>query len=91
MIALRAQEYSVPGLPKYFPIIYPQDIYTPEGYKGNFIAHHHGDHDGYAELNLKGNKPGWTKAKPVEKFYVNYNPKNSLPTNEATLPNQREK
>ena len=43
------------------------------------------------ELNLKEDKPGWLKAEPVERVYVKYDPKNNLPTNEATLPNQREK
>ena len=28
IIALRAQEYYVPGLPKDFPIVYPQGILT---------------------------------------------------------------
>ena len=58
MIALRAQAYYVPGLPKYFRIIYPQGICASEGYKGTFIAHFHDEHDGYVELNLKGDKPG---------------------------------
>ena len=31
MIALRAQAYHVPGLPKYLRIIYPQGIHTSEG------------------------------------------------------------
>ena len=46
---------------------------------------------GYAELNLKEDKPGWQKAEPVERVYVKYDPKNNPPTHEATLPNQREK
>ena len=33
MIALRAQAYYVPGLPKDLRIIYPQGISTSEGYK----------------------------------------------------------
>ena len=41
MIELQAQAYYVPGLPNNFRIIYPQVIHTPEGYKGNFIAHCH--------------------------------------------------
>ena len=41
MIALRDQTYYVPGLPKDLRIIYPQGIFTPEGYKGTFIAHCH--------------------------------------------------
>ena len=40
---------------------------------------------------MKEDKPGWQKAKPVERVYVKYDPKNNLPTHEATLPNQREK
>ena len=41
MIALRAQAYYVPGLPKDLRIISPQGIRTSEGYKGTFIAHCH--------------------------------------------------
>ena len=62
MIALRAQTYYVPGLPKDLHIIYPQGIRTSEGYKGNSIAHCHDEKDGYAELNLKEDKPDWQKA-----------------------------
>ena len=91
MIALRDQAYYVPGLPKYFRIIYPQVIHALEVYKGIFIAHCHNDQDGYAELNLKEDKPGWQKAEPVERVYVKYYPKNNLPTHKATLPNHREK
>ena len=58
MIALWAQAYYVPGLPKYLRIIYPQGIRTSEGYKGNFIAHCYDEKDGYVELNLKEDKPG---------------------------------
>ena len=91
MITIQAQEYYVPGLPKHLRIIYPQSIHTSEGYKGIFIAHCHDEQDGYAELNLKEDKPGWQKAKHVERVYVKYDPKNNLPTHEASLPNQREK
>ena len=59
MIALRAQAYYVPGLPKDFSIISPQGIRTSEGYKITFIAHCRDEQDGYAELNLKEDKPGW--------------------------------
>ena len=59
MIALWAQAYYVPGLPKYLCIIYPQGIHTQEGYKGTFIVHFNDEQDGYAELNLKEDKPGW--------------------------------
>ena len=62
MIALRAQEYYVPGLPKDLRIISPKCIHTSEGYKGNFIAHCNDEQCGYAELNLKEDKPGWQKA-----------------------------
>ena len=72
-------------------IISPQGIRTSEGYKGTFIAHCHDEQDGYAELNLKEDKPGWQKSEPVERVYVKYDPKNNLPTHDATLPNQREK
>ena len=91
MIALRAQVYYVPGLPKDLRIISPQGIRASEGYKGSFISHCYDEQDGYAELNLKEDKPGWQKAEPVERFYVKYDPKNDLPTHEATLPNQIKK
>ena len=67
MIALQYQAYYVPGLPKDLLIIYPQGIRKSEGYKGTFISHFHDEHDGYAELNLKEDKPCWQKAKPVER------------------------
>ena len=87
MIALHAQAYYVPGLPKYLRIIPPQGILTSEGYKGTFIAHFHDYQDGYAELSLKKYKPGWQKANPIERIYVKYEPKNNLPNHKATLPN----
>ena len=59
MIALQDQAYYVPGLPKDLRIISPQGICTSEGYKGAVIAHFHDEQDGYAELNLKEDKPGW--------------------------------
>ena len=59
MIALQDQAYYVPGLPKDLRIISPQGIRTSEGYKGNFISHCSDDQYGYAELNLKEDKPGW--------------------------------
>ena len=59
MIALRDQAYYVPGLTKDLHIISPKGIRTPEWYKGNFIAHCHDENDGYAELNLEEDKPGW--------------------------------
>ena len=40
---------------------------------------------------MKEDKPGWQKAKPVERVYVKYDPKNNLQTHEANLPNQIEK
>ena len=40
---------------------------------------------------MKEDKPGWQKAKPVERVYVKYDPNNNLPTHKATLPNQIEK
>ena len=79
IIVLQAQAYYVPGLPKDLHIISPQGIYTPEGYKGTFIAHCHDEQDGYAELNLKEDKPGWQKAEHVERVYVKYDPNNNLP------------
>ena len=91
MIALWAQSYYVTGLPNYLRIISPQGIHKSEGQKVTFIAHCHDEQDGYAELNLKEDKPGWHKAKPVERVCVKYDPKNNLPTHEATLPNQIEK
>ena len=68
MIAFWDQVYYDPGLPKYLRIISPQGIHTSEGYKGTFIAHFHDEQDGYAELNLKEDKPGWQKAEPVERI-----------------------
>ena len=59
MIALQDQAYYVPGLPKDLRIISPQGICKSEGDKGNFIAHCHDEQDGYAELNLKEDNPGW--------------------------------
>ena len=53
MIALQDQAYYVPGLPKDLRIISPQGICTLEGYKGNFLAHCHDEHDGFVELNLR--------------------------------------
>ena len=91
MIALQAQAYCIPGLPKDLRIIPPQGICTPEGYKGTFIAHCHDEQDGYAELNLKEDKPGWQKAKPVERVNVKYDPNNNILTHKSILPNQREK
>ena len=91
MIALWDQSYYVPGLPKDLRIISPQGIHTSEGYKGTFIVYFHDEQDGYAELNLKKDNPGWQKAEPVERVYIKYDPDNNLPTHEATLSNQREK
>ena len=79
MIALRAQAYYVPGLPKDLRIISPKCICISEGYKGTFIDHFHYDQGGYRELALKEDKPGWHKAKPVDRVYVKYDPKNNLP------------
>ena len=89
MIALRNQAYCVPGLPKYLRITSPQGICKSEGYKGTFIDHFYDEHDSYAELNLKEDKPGWKKAEPVHRVYVKYDPKNNLSTHEANMPNQR--
>ena len=91
MITLRAQAYYVPRLPKDLRIISPQGIHTSEWYKGNSIAHCHDEQDGYAELNLKKDKPGWQKAEPVERVYVRYDRKNNLPNQKSTIPNHREK
>ena len=91
MIALWAQSYYVPGSPKDLHIIYLQVIHTSEGYKGNFIAHCNDEHYGYAELNLKEDNPGWQNAEPVERVIIKYEPKENLPTHEATLTNHIEK
>ena len=91
MIKIRDQEYYVPGLPKDLRIIYPQVIWTLEGYKGTFIAHFNDEHDSYAELNFEGDKPGWQKSKPVERVYVKYDPNKNLPNHEANIHNQIEK
>ena len=40
---------------------------------------------------MKEDDSGFQKAEPVEGVYVNYHPKDNLPTHEATLPNQIEK
>ena len=90
MIVLQDQEYYITWFPKYLRIIYPQSIHTSEGYKVTFISHCHNEHDSYAKLNLKEDKPGWKKAEPVERVYVKYDPNNNLPTHKATLPNQRD-
>ena len=89
MIALRAQAYYVPRLPKYLCIISPQGIHISDGYKGTFIARFHDENDGYAEINLKEDKPGWHNSTPIERFYVKYDPKNNLPTHKSTRHNQR--
>ena len=73
IIALWAQAYYVPGLPKYLCMISPQGIFTSEGYKVTFIARFHDDHDSYVELNLKSGNPIWQKAEPVDRVYVKYN------------------
>ena len=91
MIVLRYQEYYVTVLPKDLRIISPQGIHTSEGYKSTFIGHCHDEQYGYAELNLKEDKPGWQKAKPVGRVYVKYDPKKNLPTHKDTLPTQRDK
>ena len=91
MIALRSQAQYVPGLPKYLRIISPQGICTSEGYKNTFIAHFNDEHDFYAGLNLIEEKPGLQKSKPVDRFYVKCDPKNNLPTHEATLANKKQK
>ena len=91
MIALQDQAYYVPGLPNYLRIISPQGIYTLEVYKVTFIAHYHGDHDIYVDLNLKEDKTCWKKSEPVERVYIKYDPSNNLTTHEAILPDQRDK
>ena len=91
MIMLRAQKYYVPGLPKDLHIISPQNMCTPEGYKSTFIAHCNDNHGSYAEINMKEDKPGCQKAKPVERVYINYEPKNNLPTHEDIIPNHIQK
>ena len=40
---------------------------------------------------MKEDDPGCQKAEPVEGVYVNYHPKDNLPTHEATITNQIEK
>ena len=90
MIALWDQACYVPGLPKDFRIISSQGIFTSEGYKGTFISHCRDYHDGYAEVILKDDKPGWQKSEPVERVYVKYDPNFNLPTDQATLTNQRD-
>ena len=36
-------------------------------------------------------KTWWQKVEPVERVYINYDPKNNLPTHEVILPNHKEK
>ena len=91
IIVLRDQAYDVPGLPKDLRIIFSQGISKSEGYKDNFIAHFHDDHDSYAELNLKKDKLVWQKDKPADRVYIKYNPKNNLPTHASILHNHRER
>ena len=38
---------------------------------------------------MKEDKPGWQKAKPVERVYVKYDPNKNLLNHEANLPNHR--
>ena len=72
-------------------IIYLQGILKSEEYRVTLIAHFHDDNDGYAELNLEEDKPGWQKAEAVEMFYIKYDPNTNLPNHGTTLRNQREK
>ena len=72
-------------------VISPQGIHALEGYKVTFISHFHDEHDSYAELNLKADKPGCKKAELIERFYVKYDSKYYLPTHEAILPKHRNK
>ena len=88
IIAIQDHAYYVPGLPKDLCIISPQDIRTSEGYKVAFVSHCCYEHDIYEELNLKEDKPGWHKAKPVYIVNINYDPKNNPPTHEDIIPNQ---
>ena len=70
MIELRDQAYHVTGLPKNLHIIFPQVVHKSEVYKVTFVANCHNEHDSYAELNLKEDKPGWQKDKLVERIYI---------------------
>ena len=85
IIALQAQSYYAPGLPKDFCIISSQGICASEEYKGTFIAHCINDNDSYEEKSLKEDNPGCQEAKPVESVYVNYYQKNNLPNHEDIL------
>ena len=58
MIMLRSHSYYVLELTKDLCIIFPQGIFTSEGYKGILLDHSHDENDSYADLNLKENKPG---------------------------------
>ena len=40
---------------------------------------------------MKEDKPDWQKDEPVERVYVKYDPKNNLPTHEASIPKQIDK
>ena len=66
-------------------------IHETEGSKDVFIAHFYGENYIYVELKLKEEKIGWKKVEPMERVYINYHPKNNLPTLEAPLHDQRYK
>ena len=59
IIELRNQTYYVPGLPKDLRIIFPQGVCALEEYKSTFIDNFHDEYDSYAEINFKGDNPGW--------------------------------
>ena len=91
MILIHFQAYYVTWLPNYLRIISTQVIRTSKLYKGELISHCHDKHDSYAELNFKEDNTGQQKAKPVDRVYIKYDPKNNLPTHENILPNQIQK
>ena len=78
-------------IPKDLIIIYPQGIHTSERYKCTLTANSSVNHASYVDLNLKKDKSGWHKDKPVERVDVKYDPNNNIPTHEDILTNQIEK
>ena len=87
MIFLWELAYYVPGLPKDLRIIYPQVIRKSEVCKVSFISHCHDENNSYAYLKFKEDIAGWQRKKTVERFYINYEPKNNLPTSKNILSN----
>ena len=87
MISLQAQACIVTGLPTYLCTILPQVICTSKLYKGTFIYNCNGDNNSHVEINLKEDKSGFKKAKPVDRAYIKYQTNKNLPDNGSILSN----